>query len=75
MKDRFDLENEIMKLHSFIEDIDSVSNLLMDSENLDDDLSDMASNALNGISVLMKLHAEKMLDTVSQIFKLDQYRD
>ena len=75
MKDRFDLENEIMKLHSFIEDIDSVSNLLMDSENLDDDLSDMASNALNGISVLMKLHAEKMLDTMSQIFKLDQYRD
>lgn len=75
MKDRFDLENEIMKLYSFIEDIDSVSNLLMDSENLDDDLSDMASNALNGMSVLMKLHAEKMLDTMSQIFKLDQYRD
>lgn len=75
MKDRFDLENEITKLYSFIEDIDSVSNLLMDSENLDDNLLDMASNALNGISVLMKIHAEKMLDTTSQIFKLDQYRD
>ena len=36
MKNRFDLENEIMRLHIFAEDISEISNLLGESENIDD---------------------------------------
>ena len=40
MKDRFDIENEIMRLHTFAEDISEISSLLMESENIDDELCD-----------------------------------
>ena len=32
-------------------------------------------NALSGLSVLLKIHAEKMFDTFTQAFKLDNYRE
>lgn len=75
MKDRFDLENEIMRLHTFAEDINDISNFLRDSENVDDKLCDKVTNALNGISSILSLHTDKLMDTMCQCFKLDEYRD
>lgn len=75
MKDRFDLEEETLRLFSFAEDIDTVSNFLMESDGIDDDVRDKCVNALNGISVLMKMHSETMLDTMCQCFKLDKYNE
>lgn len=75
MKDRFDLENEIVRLYSFVENIESVSNFLMESEDIDDDLCDKSVNALNGISALMTIHIHTMMDTICQIHKLDKYRN
>jgi hypothetical protein len=75
MKDRFDLENEIMRLHTFAEDIEMVSNLLLESENIDDDLCDKSTKVLNYISAILSLHADKLMDTMCQCFKLDEYKD
>ena len=75
MKDRFDLENEIVRLHTFAEDIETVSNLLSESENIDDDLCDKSTKVLNYLSAILSLHADKLMDTMCQCFKLDEYRD
>lgn len=73
MKDRFDLENEIHMFGLFADDIKTVSNFLMESEGVDDDVSDKVVNALNGISVLLEMKTESLMDTMRQVFKLDQY--
>ena len=74
MKNRFDLENEIMRLHIFAEDISEISNLLGESENIDDELCDKVTNVINGLSSLLSLHTDKMMDTMCQCFKLDNYK-
>lgn len=75
MKDRFDLENEIQMFGLFADDIKTVSNFLMESEGVDDDVCDKAVNALNGISVLLEMKTEMLMDTMCQCLKLDQYRE
>ena len=75
MKDRFDLEDEIARLYTFAEDIKMVSNLLSKSENIDDDLCEKSTNVLNYLSAIISLQADKLMDTMCQCFKLDQYSD
>jgi RNase H-fold protein (predicted Holliday junction resolvase) len=70
MKDRFDLENEIMALYAFADQLGNVSAGLME-ERL---TTDEAVNAIEGINVLLKLQTEKMFDTLTQCFRLDGYR-
>jgi hypothetical protein len=72
MKNRFDLENEIMKLYSFVDNIESALEYLVDSD-IDPKVIDDMSNILLGTSTMLGLHAEKMHDTMSQCFKLDEY--
>jgi hypothetical protein len=72
MKDRFNLEDEIMKLYVFIENIDDAAAYLADSD-IDPKVIDTVSNILIGTSTLMSIHAEKMLDTMRQCFSLDEY--
>lgn len=74
MKDRFDLEDEIMKLFSFVDDIQSVVAYVSET-NTDPRVIDNVSNILLGTSTLLGLHADKMLDTMSQCFELDEYRN
>lgn len=72
MKDRFDLESEIMKLHDLAGTIESAVDYLMENE-IDYTVADNMSNMLIGISTLIHIHADKMHDTMSQCFKLDEY--
>lgn len=74
MKTRFDLEEEILSFYNFAENVETVSNYLMESEGIDDDLCDKVVNALNGVSALMKIQTDKTFDTLRQCFKLDEYR-
>lgn len=71
MKDRFDLENEIVELHNFVQRLDDLGYGVAELELSQDDIF----NALSGLSVLLKIHAEKMFDTFTQAFKLDNYRE
>lgn len=71
MKDRFDLENEISELHNFVQRLDDIGYGVAELELSQDDIF----NALSGLSVLLKIHAEKMFDTFTQAFRLDNYRE
>jgi hypothetical protein len=75
MKDRFDLEEEIMKLYSFADDLETVSNLIMESLEMSSEVQDKSVNVLIGIETMLKIHADKMMDTMAQCFKLIPYND
>jgi hypothetical protein len=71
MKDRFDLENEILALHNLAENLGTLSEGI-----LEHDLSrDEIVNGIEGLRVMLTIQANKLMDTMTQCFKLDQYRD
>jgi len=69
MKDRFDLENEISELHNFVQKLDDIGYGVAELHLSQDDIL----NAVSGLSILLKIHAEKMFDTFTQAFNLDTY--
>jgi hypothetical protein len=71
MKDRFNLEDEIHTLHTFSNHLGTLSEGI-----LEQDLSkDEIVNAIEGLRVMLTIQANKLMDTMTQCFKLDQYRD
>jgi hypothetical protein len=71
MKNRFNLEEEISHLYVFADQLATLSEGVLEHD-LD---KDEIANVLEGMRVMMNLHAQKMHDTMTQCFKLDQYRD
>jgi len=71
MKDRFSLEDEIMTLHTFADNLGTLSEGILE-HNL---TTDETVNAIEGLRVMLTLQANKLMDTMSQCFKLDQHRD
>lgn len=71
MKDRFDLEQEIMQIMSFKEIVDTLVWRVLDSvEPLSED---RIANALIGLSEMLDHHNVKMMDTLTQCFRLNEY--
>jgi hypothetical protein len=69
MKDRFDLENEIMSINSIADDL-----VLLNKGILEHGLStDETVNVIEGLQILLKLKSVEILDTMCQVLKLDQY--
>jgi hypothetical protein len=75
MKDRFDLEQEILRTTNYADDLRTISaNMLNDYiEGVTD--VDKYANAIEGIAILIEMQSNKMLDTMSQCFKLDTYKE
>lgn len=74
MKDRFDLEQEILRTTNYADDLRTVvENMLNDSIEGTTDV-DRYANAIEGIATLIEMQTNKMFDTMSQCFKLDSYR-
>jgi hypothetical protein len=71
MKDRFNLEDEIMALHNFADNLGILSEGILE-HNL---TVDETVNAIEGLRVMLTLQANKLMDTMTQCFKLDDYRD
>lgn len=71
MKDRFNLEEEISQLHNFADNLNTISEGILEHYLSEDE----TVNAIIGLSVLLKLQANKLHDTMSQCFKLDNYRE
>jgi hypothetical protein len=70
MKDRFDLENEIMSINSFADDLGLISQGI-----LEHGLStDETVNAIEGLKVLLQLKSSQLQDIMCQCFELNQYR-
>lgn len=67
--DRFDLEEQIMKLHSIV---DSLNDICYGVLECDMDKHEIA-NALDGLAVLTEVRLNKLFDVFKQAFRLDQY--
>ena len=67
MKNRFDLEQEIGSLYSYTEQLGGISEGILEYNMSSDDVV----NAIEGLRVMLDLHAQKMMDTLSQCFHLD----
>jgi hypothetical protein len=70
MKTRFDLEDEISTLYSFAKQLETLNEGILEY----DLSSDEISNVVEGLRVMLELHAQKMMDTMCQCFQLDNYR-
>jgi hypothetical protein len=71
MKDRFNLEDEISALHNFADNLGTLSEGIMEQDLSKDEIV----NAIEGLRVMLSLQANKLFDTMTQCFKLDQYRE
>ena len=74
MKDRFDLEQEILQLKEYANNIRMTANRMIDDDHNENIDIDFYWNALNGISVLLNMHGDVMFDTLQQCFQLDSYK-
>jgi hypothetical protein len=75
MKDRFDLENEINRVHNYIDDIRMIIEFML-NDSIESNLDiDKYANALEGIASLMEIHNLKMFDTMCQCFRIDNYKE
>lgn len=70
MKNRFNLEDEINMLYSFVDQLGTLSEATM-NETL---TKDETINAIEGLRVMINLQTQKLHDTMCQCFNLDNYR-
>ena len=71
MKDRFDLENDIMNVWAVKDHLDKVIWRMIDhSEVLSED---QVWNHLEAVKSSIDLHCEKLMDTFCQVFQLNEY--
>lgn len=69
--DRFELEQQISNLLSICDDLDLVSENILENDLSQDEIA----NALIGISSLLKMKHDKLFDVFKQVFKLDNYQE
>lgn len=78
MKDRFDLESDLMSCWNVVDDINLLLETVMDSPRYSDippETCDMLSNSLIGIKELYDMRFQKVWNTFLESHKLDEYRD
>ena len=69
--DRFKLENQITGLHSIVDSINDISYGVLETDMDKDDIS----NALDGLAVMVDIKIQKLFDTFTATFGLDQYNE
>lgn len=74
MKDRFDLENEILRTTNYADDLRTIAENMIDESSVDSLNVDKYVNAIEGVACLIEMQTNKMFDTMSQCFKIDSYR-
>lgn len=67
--DRFDLENEIMKLHTIVDSLNDISYGVLECDMDKDEIA----NALDGLAVLTEVRLNKLFDIFKQAYRLDEY--
>jgi hypothetical protein len=78
MKDRFDLESDLMSCWNVVDDINLLLETVMDSPRYSDmppEVGDMLSNSLLGIKELYDMRFQKLWNTFLDVNKLDEYKD
>jgi hypothetical protein len=73
MKNRFDLEQDILAIHSVKDDLRTLQELILDRpEPLTED---ELSNHVMAIEYTLDLKLNKLWDTFCQTYKVDKYRE
>lgn len=75
-RDRFDLEDEIMKCWNITEDIDMIMERILDSksfEGMPAELSDKTANLLIGLKELYNLRFQRLWETFEYMVNDDQF--
>ena len=77
MKDRFDLEHEICRCNSVVEDLDTMYEAVLDNPKFEmpAETADRIANMLLGLKELYEMRFDRLDDTFKQVFKLDQYHE
>ena len=70
MFDRFDLESKITDTYNFVTNINDLSDSVLNGNLHEDEIA----NALNGLSILLKCHTDKLFEVFSEALKLDGYK-
>ena len=73
MKTRFDLEQDLLNLTGMTQDLDTLLWRIYDSPDgplTEDDLA----NIIIGLRYTLELRGDKLWDTFTQVFELDQYK-
>lgn len=72
MSDRFDIEQDILRVWGVTEDLNIASSIILDGEEplTEDDIS----NILLGIEKTLDLRCRKLWDTFCRVYELDGYR-
>ena len=76
MKDRFDLESDIMNCWSVVDDSKLMAEMIVDTDmykGLDPKHQDQLSNQLTGMGELYELRFQKLWNTFLEMHSLDQY--
>jgi hypothetical protein len=68
--DRFTLESKITDTYNFVTNINDLGESVSNGNLSEDEIV----NALNGLSILLKCHTDKLFEVFSQALKLDEYR-
>ena len=72
MSDRFDLEQDILRVWGTVEDLEIANKLVLDgAEPLTED---EISNIIMGIEQTLDLRCRKLWDTFCRVYELDGYR-
>ena len=71
MKDRFDLENEIMNLYSTVTDLEAVADTLYDSKKKYTE--DEIHTTLRGLANVLDAKIVRLEDVFCQVFELNEY--
>ena len=77
LKDRFDLETDIMQCWNIVDDIDLLYENVCDNSKFDmpPETNDRIANALLGLKELYEMRFERLNDTFAQTYRLDKYRE
>ncbi len=77
MKDRFDLEHDIMNCWTVVDDVDLLMETIMDNPKYSDippETMDRIANSLLGIKELYAMRFEKLWDTFLATYQLDEHK-
>jgi len=70
MRDRFDLEDQIIRTGNYADQIRDLAEFMINNEGSYD--IDKAHNALVGIAQMIDIHSDKMYNTMCDVLELNQ---
>ena len=71
MKDRFDLEVEIMDVYTLRKPLELLAKRVLQEDICSEDVA----NILLGLASTVDMYSESLYDTMCQVLRIDEYRD